>query len=87
MSSCIIISHPSRNNSEVQSQSAPFFLLSEQSRLAVHLGEVLYILYTTVTLLSFSLILEAISVVKLFHLLLTFENKYSNDVENDFTRS
>ena len=84
MSSCIIISHPSRNNSEVQSQSVPFFLLSEQSRLAIHLGEVLY---TTVTLLSFSLILEAISVVKLFHLLLTFENKYSNDVENDFTRS
>ena len=84
MSSCIIIPHPSRNNSKVQSQSAPFFLLSEQSRLAVHLGEVLY---TTVILLSFSLILEAISVVKLFHLLLTFENKYSSDVENDFTRS
>jgi len=84
MSSCIIISHPSTNTSEVQSQSAPFFLLSEQSRLAVHLGEVLC---TTVTLLSFSLILEAVSVVKLFHLLLTFENKYSNDVENDFTRS
>lgn len=32
-------------------------------------------------LCSFSPILEAVTVVKLFHLLLTFENKCSNEVE------
>ena len=67
-------------------KSTIFFLPSVQFALNVYLWEVLYLPLFQCSV-RFSLILDAISVVKLFHLFLTFENKCSNDVENYFIRS
>lgn len=62
----------------------PFFSCSACNLILMYTFGSFVILHCSSALRAFSLILEAVSVVKLFHLFLTFENKCSN--KDDFTR-